>query len=70
MSLTIFNIWQKEFFQNRGIAFDRKSDQSKNNFEKKALKLREKIIYKDGGITEIMEMLQNRVISIKSEKSI
>jgi len=55
ISPTIFYKWQKEFFENGAVAFERKSSSSEKRFEKQIAKLKEKIAYKDGVIAEIME---------------
>ena len=55
ISPTIFYKWQKEFFENGAVAFERKSNSSEKRLEKQIARLQEKIAYKDGVIAEIME---------------
>ena len=55
ISPAVFYKWQKEFFENGAVAFERKSNSSEKRLEKQIAKLKEKIAYKDGVIAEIME---------------
>jgi len=52
---TLFYKWQKEFFDNGALAFERKNDTKSKRLEKENTALKTKISHKDEVIAEIME---------------
>ena len=52
---TLFYKWQKEFFDNGALAFERKTDTKSKRLEKENAALKTKISHKDEVIAEIME---------------
>jgi transposase-like protein len=52
---TLFYKWQKEFFDNGALAFERKNDTKSKRLEKENAALKTKISHKDEVIAEIME---------------
>jgi len=51
----VFYRWQKEFFENGALAFERKNDSRSRKFEEKVSNLEAKLSHKDEVIAEIME---------------
>jgi transposase-like protein len=52
---TLFYKWQKEFFENGALVFERKDDVKSRQLEKKNAALKTKLAHKDEVIAEIME---------------
>jgi transposase len=52
---TMFYKWQKEFFENGALIFERKADSESRRLEKENAALKKKMAHKDEVIAEIME---------------
>ena len=52
---TVFYRWQKQFFENGSVAFERSGKRGKSKLEEKISKLEDKLSHKDEVISEIME---------------
>ena len=51
----IFYLWQKQFFEQGFLAFQRQNDKQKANLDKKITKLEKKLAQKNEVLSELME---------------
>ena len=52
---TVFYRWQKEFFENGALAFEKRKDTRTTNLEKKVAALENKLMNKNEVLSELME---------------
>jgi len=52
---TVFYRWQKEFFENGAVAFEKRKDTRTTNLEKKVAALENKLMNKNEVLSELME---------------